>query len=360
MKITYRNLLFITAFAICFSSCDNEVVDYGESINDVVVGTADITDTDGDGLSDVAENKLLGQDTDGDGIPDYLDEDDDNDSVLTIDEFVSPYTEEDGDIRFTSLNALDTDGDGIPDYLDPDDDGDGILTINEEPLALLDSDEDGILNYLDADDDGDGVPTLVENGATGQNSDNDGIPDYLDTDDDNDGVLTIYEGYAEGLDTDGDGILNYLEDDDDGDGKTTEFEMADPNGDGNPDDALDYDGDGIPNYLDVYNYDLSSCDKGAVGTPVQDADNIAIFDLVSYADNVVIPNLDPGDTMNLTISFHSNENGAYFNNNLVDTMYENVTPLEDIIYIRIYNEDTASFTIEELYLFVVNGEGCNP
>ena len=51
------------------------------------------------------------RDTDGDGIPNYLDNDDDNDGLLTIDEDV--------DNNGTPLND-DTDGDGIPNYLDND------------------------------------------------------------------------------------------------------------------------------------------------------------------------------------------------------------------------------------------------
>jgi CheY-like chemotaxis protein len=55
----------------------------------------------------------------------------------------------------------DTDGDGIPNYLDIDDDDDGILTINEHPDDngngypddALDTDNDSTDNYLDPDDD---------------------------------------------------------------------------------------------------------------------------------------------------------------------------------------------------------------
>ncbi|MEZ4856188.1 MAG: hypothetical protein R2812_06920 [Gelidibacter sp.] len=65
-------------------------------------------------------------DTDGDGIPDYIDADDDNDNVLTINEHHN-YSEADG----LSL-AQDTDGDLIPDYLDDDDDGDGVITRFED------------------------------------------------------------------------------------------------------------------------------------------------------------------------------------------------------------------------------------
>lgn len=45
------------------------------------------------------------------------------------------------------LRCVDTDFDGVPNYLDADDDNDGILTIQEGSTA--DSDGDGILDYLD-------------------------------------------------------------------------------------------------------------------------------------------------------------------------------------------------------------------
>ncbi len=343
MKLTYRSLLYVAVLSAALYSCDNEPVDYGQTIDEVAIGSPDLTDTDGDGLSDVAENKLLGQDTDGDGTPDYLDDDDDNDNVLTADE--APDTNG----NKTPEDALDTDGDGIPNYLDADDDGDGILTINEGPLILQDSDEDGTLDYLDDDDDEDGVPTLDENGAEAQNSDNDGTPDYLDTDDDNDGILTKYEGYASLLDTDEDGVLNYLDPDDDGDLKTTEFEESDPDGDGNPEDAVDSDGDGVADYLDIYNYDLSACDAGDDPDNPQAIDNFAYFDLTGYTDVVT----DGDET--IAVSYHGTENGAYFNNEILSSPYENQTQLEDVIYIRIADAETGSLIkIEELYLFVVS------
>ena len=72
--------------------------------------------------------------------------DTDGDSVLDIDEDLNSNNDVDDD---------DTDADGIPDYLDVDDDNDGILTIEE---AYIDVDNDGILDHLDdcmdVDDDG--------------------------------------------------------------------------------------------------------------------------------------------------------------------------------------------------------------
>ncbi|MGB3591499.1 MAG: peptidylprolyl isomerase [Nonlabens sp.] len=78
-------------------------------------------------------------------------------------------------------------------------------------------------------------------------------------DHDNDGILSIYEDLngdrivtTTGLDdSDNDRIFNFRDADDDNDGIPTIEENADPNGDGNPDDAIDTDGDGIPDYLDA-------------------------------------------------------------------------------------------------------------
>ncbi|MBV7268937.1 DUF6252 family protein [Winogradskyella luteola] len=127
-------------------------------------------------------------------------------------------------------------------------------------------DEDGSiqaeLDSLDCGDaDGDGIPNVFENfdgdpdgnlEDPGDDSDGDGIFNYLDPDDDGDGILTLYEAKdmdGNPIDTDGDGNMDYLDNDDDGDGTLTINENADPNADGNPDDAVDTDGDGVPDYL---------------------------------------------------------------------------------------------------------------
>lgn len=96
----------------------------------------------------------------------------------------------------------DTDGDGTPDYLDPDDDEDGILTLNE---LRGDSDGDSAPNYLDPDDENDTAPTLEEGS---EDLDGDGIGNYLDPDDDGDGIPTIDE---RGRDFDGNGISDARE-----------------------------------------------------------------------------------------------------------------------------------------------------
>ncbi len=74
------------------------------------------------------------------------------------------------------------------------------------------------------------------------------------TDADADGLYSHFEdlnadGIQENDDTDQDGIPNYLDLDDDGDGIPTLAECADPNGDGNPEDACSTNAQGIPDYL---------------------------------------------------------------------------------------------------------------
>ena len=134
-------------------------------------------------------------DTDSDGNINALDDDDENDNVLTNDEHP------DDNANGYPDDALDTDGDNIPDYLDQDDDGDSIFTIYEDVELPHNYPQDG--NPMNDDTDGDGTPN------------------YLDSDDDNDGILTIDE-------------------------------QPDPNGNNEPEDAVDTDEDGIPDYLDDY------------------------------------------------------------------------------------------------------------
>ncbi len=230
----------------------NEVVSDGEYGERIRVSTID-ADSDGDGIQDNMEGKRDGLDTDQDGIPDYMDDDDDNDGVLTSKEL--PYDQ-------------DTDGDGTSDFRDDDDDDDGVSTADEERLGTgrlkedtdedgypdseeigdpenpLDTDSDGTIDALQADDDGDGIPSRDEIRG---DSDEDGRPDYRDDDDDNDGVPTRDELTRDGSpdrDSDGDGTVNYLDADDDGDGLSTLLERsklgtkwlsADSDGDGVPD-----------------------------------------------------------------------------------------------------------------------------
>jgi MYXO-CTERM domain-containing protein len=77
---------------------------------------------------------------------------------------------------------VDTDEDGRPNYLDPDDDGDSIPTTRERADGAIhgnDVDDDGDDNWLDTDSDGADAGD-TEEGV--DDSDGDGVPDYLDPD----------------------------------------------------------------------------------------------------------------------------------------------------------------------------------
>jgi gliding motility-associated-like protein len=91
------------------------------------------SDCDGDGVPN-GQEMIDGPDTDGDGIPNFLDPDDDGDTLPTIEEWGSDLT-----------TPRDTDGNGIPDYLDLDDNGDGVPTRDQ----LADLNQNGIPDYLE-------------------------------------------------------------------------------------------------------------------------------------------------------------------------------------------------------------------
>ncbi len=179
----------------------------------------------------------------------------------------------------------DSDNDMLVDYLDVDDDNDGILTINEDfPNADGDPsnddvDADSLANYLDTDSDGDTLLDADEcaGGAPCANSDSDNLPDYLDTDSDNDTITdtddlcpieagTLAMGGCPDSDNDGIG---------DGDDLCPN-EPGDPALDGCP----DGDNDGVADINDDCPDTPGS--TGANGCPdadgdgVQDADDLCI------------------------------------------------------------------------------------
>ena len=133
---TYNRNISINDICAILPPDDLYVIDEYPADSGTVNVTFTFIDDDNDGIPSEFEYGPGGidnpKDTDGDGIPDYLDQDDDNDNVLT--RFELNDDDEDDD-PFT--NPLDTDGDGTPDYLDDDDDGDEILT------RLEDMSEDG-------------------------------------------------------------------------------------------------------------------------------------------------------------------------------------------------------------------------
>ncbi len=213
-------------------------------------------DSDGDGVSDVAEdingnNEVDDDDSDMDLIPDYLDTDDDGDGIPTVDEGAN----EDGDLDPTTGGTQDWDSDRIFDYLDTDDDGDGILTELEGYGGIGsptdDVDTDGLPNYLDVDSDDDlledgvedvnmdGLTQATETSPVNPDSDDDSVPDGVE---DIDSSGSPYDD-----DSDLDLLPNALDPDDDDDGTPTFNEDANRDGDPTNDDT---NSNFIPDYLD--------------------------------------------------------------------------------------------------------------
>ena len=129
----------------------------------------------------------------------------------------------------TDPQSSDSDHDGFSDYKE----------VGSNVNSPRDTDSDGVIDALDADDDGDRLATsleiLLQTSAYSADSDNDGLLDNHE----------VCADIRNPLDSDGDGIIDVIDYDDDNDGITTLSEDADPNGDGNPDDAKDSDNDGI-------------------------------------------------------------------------------------------------------------------
>jgi MYXO-CTERM domain-containing protein len=271
-------------------------------------------------------------DCDDDGLYDALDPDDDNDTIPTNQEVLSPvtiihpnlYSDYDGDGHYNfvdsdsdndgKLDSIeltgDDDGDGYPNYQDSDDksggkgdtdldgltlfeeadlgtnpdladsDGDGIDDLTEvtadcgdgahDILDPADCDNDGMINALDTDDDDDGIDTIDE---LSEDTDNDGMDNYLDADDDGDGIPTIdeYKNTPEDTDSDGDGTPDYLDADGKGGLGDTDADGV-LNGDeealGLSSDSDDSDGDGLDDLSELE----ATCEDGTVGTVSAPAD----------------------------------------------------------------------------------------
>ncbi|MGB1210223.1 MAG: gliding motility-associated C-terminal domain-containing protein, partial [Lacinutrix venerupis] len=194
------NITVVTAEPYLSSDCDGDGVTNGdEEIDgtDIFENCSFLTDSvtlpqsaeffngdcDNDNVINGIEFPL--NDTDDDGTPNWLDTDDDNDGILTINEDYADVDISDGEVDSTGNDDPtdnDTDNDGTPDYLDTDDDGDGIPTADENPDAngngigfgddAADSDGDGLPDYLEVDN-GQVIGDIEVFNAVTPNGDND-------------------------------------------------------------------------------------------------------------------------------------------------------------------------------------------
>ncbi|KAG1660465.1 Deoxyguanosinetriphosphate triphosphohydrolase-like protein [Nymphon striatum] len=110
-----------------------------------------------------------------------------------------------GTSPYANLENKDSDGDGLTDLYEEkigteaylsDTDGDGIddgIEVGKNLNKPLNSDNDKRIDAVDYDDDNDGLPTFLE---TQNDTDKDGIKDYLDVDSDNDGLADGKEAGA--------------------------------------------------------------------------------------------------------------------------------------------------------------------
>ncbi|MEM7081431.1 MAG: thrombospondin type 3 repeat-containing protein [Pseudomonadota bacterium] len=140
------------------------------------------TDTDGDGVPDLADafpsDAAEWRDTDGDLLGDNADSDDDDDGFSDAsDRFpknASEWLDADEDGAGNNLdqfdgdpgNYFDLDMDGIADFLDTDSDGDGVLAPDDafdyDASETSDTDFDGVGNNADEDDDSDGFADFLD------------------------------------------------------------------------------------------------------------------------------------------------------------------------------------------------------
>jgi len=222
-----------------------------------ITGNAVPLDTDGDGFPDSTDicpgvANPSQSDYDGDLLGDACDPDDDNDGVLDAQDAnpLNPNSDSDGDglsdlaETTAGTNPLSTDSDG-------DGSADGVDAFPSNAAESVDTDGDGTGNNADLDDDNDGAPDATDafplNAGESTDTDNDGIGNNADNDDDGDGVTDAADAFpldaSESVDTDGDGTGNNADTDDDGDGVADTADAFPLN----PFESVDTDGDGIGN-----------------------------------------------------------------------------------------------------------------
>lgn len=297
------------------------------------------TDTDGDGLSDNVDSRIVAADGayntgtglglinfDGDSVPNFLDTDSDNDGIPDIREVLAPDANNDGKVDgFTDVNGdglhdsyinagallvTGTDGnadgradtwpnknldrDLRPNAYDLDSDGDGIVDAIEAGGGITDTDLNGLADGVIGTNGWSGTVSALGT-LTLRNTDASGNPDYLDIDSDNDGIPDNIEGMSTAgyqlptnTDTDGDGLASPY-DNLVGFGGSGIF-VYDNDGDGTPDYRdLDTDGDGSLDICEGNDWNLDGvCNEPLVLTGLDtDGDGLDnLFDSLNSVTNL--------------------------------------------------------------------------
>ena len=196
-------------------------------------------------------------DSDNDGISNAVDIDDDNDTILDVDEYngLNPLDDHDKDFtpnyRDTDFGAdanndgivdiFDFDNDGVPNHLDLDSDNDGILDIVEAGNKSVDTNRNGRTNKPVGKN---GLDNTKENNDNSNasinytipNTDTNGNQDFIDIDADGDGIVDNIEGQTTPNYKAPNGVINALG-----------IDTAYPNGIT----PTDTDRDGKPDYIDL-------------------------------------------------------------------------------------------------------------
>jgi len=264
-------------------------------------------------------------DNDEDGVTNTIDIDDDNDTILDIEESngLDPLDDDDGDSipnyrdpDFSPdanndgiVDIFDFDNDGIPNHFDLDSDNDGIYDIYEVNNQDEDTDSDGRTNNPVGNN---GLDNTLETNDTATaaviytipNTDNTTNPDYLDIDADGDGIVDNIEAqptdnylppentvdnngvdiaYAQGLvlvDSDGDDIFDYIDINSDNDTRDDFIEGWDFDSDGTPETLAagnDADNDGLDDAFDNDNSQINPT-NAQVPTDFPNADYDVTFE----------------------------------------------------------------------------------
>jgi gliding motility-associated-like protein len=275
-------------------------------------------------ISSSSVNVNVFEDTDNDGINNSIDIDDDNDTILDLNEydgldpldadhdndFIPNYRDLDFGLDRNNdgiVDVFDFDSDGVPNHLDLDSDNDGILDIVEVGNMFLDTSSNGRTNGNVGSN---GLDNSIESGDTlvatvtyiAPNTDAIGGLDFLDIDADGDGIVDHVEAQfsdnyvlASGtvtetgidlahpngispIDTDNDAIYDYIDTNSDNDNRDDRIEGWDTNSDGIAEiiaTNTDFDADGLDDAYDINNN---------------------LFDAVNGQHPTNFPNVDNADT----------------------------------------------------------------